>query len=218
LDRIYDPFFTTKEVGKGTGLGLAMVYGTIQQHDGAVLVESKPGKGTTFEIYLPIEQSEPRVSAEHVEKGTAGGTETILVAEDEHVVRDVAVRILQKAGYTTVQAEDGEEAVRVLEEYGEEISLALLDVVMPKMSGHEAYRRARQVCPHLKAVFCTGYDPEARQTGSIKDDENVALVEKPFPSEVLLRTVRGLLDDSPSSVLPKPGFGGHEADCVAYES
>ena len=216
-ERIFDPFFTTKEVGKGTGLGLAMVYGTVQQHDGAILVESEPGKGTTFEIYLPIVESAARIAAEHPKKEARGGSETILIAEDEEVVRDVAIRILQKAGYSTVSAKNGEEAVRVLMERKEEISLALLDVVMPKMSGHEVYRYIRRECPHLKVVFCTGYDPAAHQVAFLKEEANARLIEKPFPAGVLLRTVREQLDDSHSPALLMPA-ARHHARCVACEA
>ena len=213
--RIFDPFFTTKEVGQGTGLGLAMVYGTVQQHEGAVAVESEPGEGTTVEIYLPIRPCEARAPTKRVEKETRGGSETILIAEDEQVVRDVAVRILEKAGYTTLQAGDGEEAVRLLAERGEEIALALLDVVMPKMAGHEVYHHIRQVCPYVKVVFFTGYGPGLHQTCSTKEEERVELVEKPFASEVLLRTVRELLDGSCTSAFHRPESSPYPAARVS---
>jgi len=218
MERVFDPFFTTKEVGKGTGLGLAVVHGTIQQHGGAILVESEPGKGSTFRIYFPLQQRETPTAPACAEKESPGGRETILVAEDEQVVRDVVVRILEKAGYVTVQATDGEEAVRLLQERGEEVSLALLDVVMPKMSGRDVYQYIRQACPHVRTAFCTGHDLIAQQTGFIGEDEKVALVEKPFSSEALLRTVRDLLDDSCALALPVAELCGQEAACIACES
>ncbi len=217
LERIFEPFFTTKEPGKGTGLGLAMVYGTIQQHEGAIQVASEPGKGTTFEIYLPIQHTEARTATERREPRPARESELILIAEDERVVCDVAARILQKAGYETIQAKDGEQAVRLLAERGKDIALALLDVVMPKMSGREVYRHIRETCPHVKAMFCTGYDPEAHQTGFIKDDENVVLIEKPFSSATLLETVQELLDDSRTTAGSEPELA-EEGACVACEA
>jgi len=218
MGRVFDPFFTTKEVGKGTGLGLAVVHGTVQQHGGAVLVESELGEGSIFRIYLPLRQREAPVSQERADETFPDGSETILVAEDEQVVRDVAVRILERAGYVTVQAEDGEDAVRLLDEHGPEISLALLDVVMPKASGHDVYRHIRRAYPHVKAVFCTGYDPDAHQTDFIKEEPDVALVEKPFSSAALLRTVRQLLDNPGTPAFPTTKLAPHRAPCVACES
>ena len=133
--RIFEPFFTTKEVGKGTGLGLAMVYGTVQQHGGFTHVYSEAGLGTTFKIYLPVVESTEQSVAIETLPETRHGTETILVAEDEPMVRDLSVRLLEGAGYTVLTAEDGEEAVRVFEGNSETIDIALLDVVMPKMHG-----------------------------------------------------------------------------------
>jgi len=190
--RIFEPFFTTKEVGKGTGLGLAMVYGVVTEHDGAVHVYSELGQGTTFRIYMPLQGAVCR-SVETLAEGPQGGTETILVAEDEPLVRDTAVRILQQAGYVTLEAEDGEEAVRLFEENGENVSLALLDMVMPRMSGREAYLRMKQINPYVEAVFCTGYDPLANQVAA-EACEEVELIEKPYQPEKLLHAVRQAID------------------------
>lgn len=191
--RIFEPFFTTKEVGKGTGLGLAMVYGVVTEHDGAVHVYSEPGEGTTFRIYLPLQDAPPACPAASVIEGPRGGTETILVAEDEQLVRDTAVRVLQQAGYLTLEAEDGEEAVRLFEENKGIVSLAVLDLVMPRMSGRDAYTRMRQIDPSIEAVFCTGYDPQANQVATGADEE-VEVIEKPFQPEVLLHAIREALD------------------------
>ena len=210
VERIFDPFFTTKEVGQGTGLGLATVFGIVEQHDGAILVDSEPGKGTTFKIYLPVETSAAPEPLPTDEK-PRGGSETILIAEDEQVIRQVAARILNKAGYATVQAEDGEQAVRLLAERRDEIAAVLLDVVMPGMSGREVYRHMRQEYPEMKAAFCTGYDPDARQVSFIQEEEGVPLVQKPFSSNVLLRTVRELLDGLPAPSLSSTDFAAHEA-------
>jgi len=190
--RIFEPFFTTKEVGRGTGLGLAMVYGVVSEHEGAVHVYSEPGKGTTFRIYLPVEDAMyacPEVPTE----GPRGGTETILVAEDEPLVRNTAVRILQQAGYVTLEAENGEEAVRLFEETEESVSLAVLDLVMPRMNGRDAYARMKQIKPSIEAVFCTGYDPLANQVAAAACEE-IDVIEKPFQPEALLHAVREALD------------------------
>ena len=141
--QIFEPFFTTKEPGKGTGLGLAMVYGMVEQHGGMIHVYSEPNLGTAFKIYLPIA---PSVDAAHEERPTdhaTGGKETILIAEDESMVRDLAVRILTRAGYAVLVAADGAEAVELFEAHASEVSLALLDAVMPKLTGHQAYDRIK---------------------------------------------------------------------------
>jgi PAS domain S-box-containing protein len=193
-EHIFEPFFTTKEVGKGTGLGLAMVYGVVQQHGGAIQVYSEPGIGTTFKIYLPTVDSAAETSVIPICRNSRGGTETILIAEDDPMVRDLAVRVLGKAGYQTITAADGEEAVRLFEANRDIISLALLDVVMPRLSGRDAFHRIKAIKPSVQAVFCTGYDPEMAQVGFVMDD-CFRLIQKPFDPEVLLETIRELLDE-----------------------
>jgi CheY-like chemotaxis protein len=192
--RIFEPFFTTKEVGKGTGLGLAMAYGIIQDHRGAIHVYSEPDKGTTFKIYLPAGDE----SAD--EQGTAesqpgpGGCETILVAEDEAMVRNLALRILENGGYKVLVASDGAEAWRAFQEHSQDISLVILDAIMPKLAGHDVYRRIKAECPQAKVVFASGYDPETNHSQFILR-ENLRLIEKPFDASTLLRTVREVLDE-----------------------
>ena len=193
IDRIYEPFFTTKGIGKGTGLGLAMVYGCVQQHEGSIDVYSEPDLGTTFKIYLPSVATAGPAPAEPTVDRAIGGNETILVAEDEAMVRELAVRILTRAGYSVFVANDGAEAVELFEANADKISLALLDAVMPKLTGHEAYDRIRFKSPNLPVVFCSGYDPE---TGQVKRlvDQGVRMVQKPYDPDVLLRTIREVLD------------------------
>ncbi len=200
--RIFEPFFTTKGVGKGTGLGLAMVYGGVQQHGGMINVYSEVGLGTTFRIYLPITVGIDASLDEQPTERTSGGQETILIAEDEPIVRDLAVRILTRAGYSVLVASDGAEAVELFEANVDAVSMVLLDAVMPKLTGHQAYARIRLTNPNLPVVFCTGYDPD---TGQIKVlvDEGVRVVQKPFDPDVLLRVVRELLDaQQPLEVSP----------------
>jgi DNA-binding response OmpR family regulator len=191
--RIFEPFFTTKEVGKGTGLGLAMVYGVVQQHQGAIHVYSEPGKGTTFKIYLPMAGTPAGDEHAAESEPAPGGSETILVAEDDPFVRDLAVRILEKNGYTVRVASNGEEALRIFEQDPAAISLMLLDAIMPKLSGHEVYRRVAAEHPQAKVIFASGYDPEAAGCRFLME-EHWRLIEKPFDAATLLRAVREVLD------------------------
>jgi CheY-like chemotaxis protein len=173
---------------------LAAVYGIIQQYEGAIHVYSEPNKGTTFKAYLPtVNVTASSGSIDHT-TAAAGGTETILVAEDEAMVRDLVVRILEGAGYRVLAASDGEEALEVFEEHRGEISLLLLDAVMPKLSGHDVYAKIKSDGFQAKVVFCTGYDPETAQS-SVLVEANLRLIQKPFDSRVLLRTVREVLDE-----------------------
>ena len=192
-ERIFEPFFTTKGVGKGTGLGLAMVYGCVQQHGGIINVYSEPNLGTTFKICLPSAAESGAAPKERTNDQAIGGNETILVAEDESMVRDLAVRILTRAGYSVLVAADGAEAVELFEANADKISLALLDAVMPNLTGHEAFDRIKLKSPDLPVVFCSGYDPE---TGQVKRliDEGVRMVQKPYDPDVLLHIIREVLD------------------------
>lgn len=187
--RIFEPFFTTKEVGQGTGLGLAMVYGVVQQHDGLIDVISEPGSGTTLRIYLPVHgvPSDVCRQATGQEAGSKAGL--VLVAEDDEMVRKILVRILQTAGFLTVEAADGEEAIGVFQQHAKDIAIVLLDVVMPKRDGRSAYDRIREMNPGIKAIFCTGYDPRSNEAHDLAK-EGFALIQKPCTPEVLLATVR----------------------------
>ncbi len=197
---IFEPFFTTKEVGKGTGLGLAMVYGVVQQHKGAIHVYSEPGKGTTFKVYLP--SGDRNREEEEVEEALPAprGRETILVAEDEAMVRSLAVRILENGGYTVLAASDGEEALRLFKENENDISLTLLDAIMPKLTGHEVYRHIKADHPEARVLFASGYDSETAQSSFLLQ-ERLRLVEKPFDADKLLRTVREVLDEDAPCLL-----------------
>lgn len=192
-DRIFEPFFTTKEVGRGTGLGLAMVYGTVQQHGGMVNVYSELEIGTTFKIYLPIATAAEPDAAEQPALPSRGGSETILIAEDESMVRELAVRILKRAGYSLLIAADGAEAIELLEAHADVISLALLDAVMPKRTGREVHEWIKRHKPGLPVVICSGYDPDTGQLKLLRE-KGLRLVQKPFDPEVLLHTVREVLD------------------------
>jgi len=192
--RIFDPFFTTKEVGKGTGLGLAMVYGIIKQHDGFINVYSEPGKGTTFRIYLPAIKS----SAIEAMKAAApelplGGTETVLVAEDDPTLQKLTRVVLEGAGYTVIVANDGEDAVKKFIENKDRIELLLFDLVMPRKSGKEAADEIRSIKPGVRVLFASGYAPDLLRKRVMLED-TASVVFKPLRPTDLLRKVREILD------------------------
>jgi len=192
--RVFEPFFTTKEAGKGTGLGLSMAYGIVRQHEGYIDVESAVGQGTTFRIFLPlfrgtVEEERQRVEPAPVE----GGSETILVAEDDTVLRKLFATVLSNAGYRVLTAVDGEDAIRLYGESGGEIDLLLLDGIMPKKSGREALREIRLINPTARAVFMTGYSPDIiDQEGLI--EAGLEVLFKPLSPSVMLKKVREVLD------------------------
>ncbi|MCX5864303.1 MAG: GAF domain-containing protein [Deltaproteobacteria bacterium] len=193
-NRIFEPFFTTKGVGKGTGLGLAVVYGIIKQHEGYINVYSEPGKGTTFRLYLPLavaDDLEKETVAE--EKPPAHGTETVLLAEDDESLRSLAKKTLSRFGYTVIEAVDGEEAVQKFTESQTGIQLLLFDIIMPKLNGQEAYEAISKIRPGVKAIFMSGYAPDMiREKAALAD--TVPLLAKPLSPNELLRKVRETLD------------------------
>ena len=194
MEHIFEPFFTTKGVEEGAGLGLATVYGIVQQHGGAIHVDSEPGKGTCVTIYLPTVDAAEETDSGSRGETASGGTETILLAEDEPMVRDMAKRIFESAGYRVLAASDGEEALRMFQENRGDISLVVLDVMMPKLNGHEVYAQIKAADPDAKVVFCTAHDPETADSRSILEN-NLHLIPKPFDTKMLLRTVRDVLDE-----------------------
>ncbi|NOY82230.1 MAG: PAS domain S-box protein [Kiritimatiellaeota bacterium] len=198
LARVFEPFFTTKAVGRGTGLGLAMVYGIVRQHDGMVRVHSEPGKGATFNVYLP--EAEQRAAEGNADRpGPApGGSEGILVVEDDAGVRRALQGMLRRAGYRLFVASNGAEACELIESHRDEIAMAIVDVVMPGMGGREVYRRLKHAKPELRVLFSTGYSEGAIHTRFILD-EGLELFQKPYDGQALLRKVRSMLDESRST-------------------
>jgi two-component system cell cycle sensor histidine kinase/response regulator CckA len=197
--RVFEPFFTTKEKGKGTGLGLSTVYGIVKQSGGNVWVYSEPGKGTTFKVYLPQVESETRGPGEKVvEAAPRGGSETILLVEDEEVVRGLARRILEQVGYSVVEASRADEALRFWEEHAKEVDLLLTDVVMPEMSGKELADQMKSQCPELKMLFMSGYTDEAIVHHGVLDS-SVEFIQKPFTPAGLVKRVRDVLDSNGKS-------------------
>jgi two-component system, cell cycle sensor histidine kinase and response regulator CckA len=197
LGKIFEPFFTTKEVGKGTGLGLSTVYGIVKQSNGFIFADSEIGKGTSFVIYLPVHkveaQAEPAPVLPKERPGELWGSGTILLVEDEAMVRAVAERALTRQGYTVVTAGNGEEALECLEA-GQSFDLLISDVVMPTMDGPTLVRHARAQYPELPILFMSGYAEE--QLRKSIDIENVAFLPKPFSVQQLAEAARAALATS----------------------
>jgi len=192
MGRLFEPFYTTKEVGKGTGLGLSIVYGIIKQHNGSVMVCSEAGLGTTFNIYLPlIDRYNADVESEKPPT-IAGGTETILVADDELIVGEYLRSLLENAGYRVMVAVDGEEALAMFEEH-DDISLVLSDLVMPKMNGVELFTAIRKRKPAMKVIFVSGYSADSIKKMGISED-HVDFIAKPFENSLVLLKIREALD------------------------
>jgi signal transduction histidine kinase len=194
--RIFEPFFTTKEVGKGTGLGLSMVYGVIKQHQGYIDVNSKPGSGTTFSIYLPLLLAKPvkRVlpeSAPSVE--LPRGTETLLIAEDDDVLRNLSRGLLEDAGYKVIEAKNGNEAIEIFSRHKDEIQMLIFDVIMPRKGGIEAFQSIKRIRPDIKALFISGYSSDKFNIDDMQDGGS-ELIFKPVSSSTLLAKVREILD------------------------
>ncbi len=190
--RIFEPFFTTKEVGKGTGLGLSMVYGIVKQHGGFIECTSAANKGTVFKIWLPLVSAEQEASDLSIQSALRGGTETILLAEDEAEVREITRTMLQEFGYRVIDASNGAEAVEIFTK-DPSIKLIILDVVMPGKNGPEAYEEIRKTRPGIKVIFTSGYASDTLKAMAIKE-AGQTLIQKPVPPGEFLRKVREVLD------------------------
>jgi PAS domain S-box-containing protein len=192
--RIFEPFFTTKGVGEGTGLGLATVYGIVDQSGGRIAVESEPGRGTTFRICFPaVEESRDLAPPTVPMKQSAQGCETLLVVEDEDSVRKLVCGLLKRSGYHVLMARSGGEALKLCETYTDRIDLLISDLIMPAMSGTELYERMIVMRPEVKVLFISGYSDEAIENRGLLASNSVFL-QKPFPPDVLTRKVREILD------------------------
>lgn len=201
--RIFEPFFTTKEVGKGTGLGMAIVYGIVRQHNGFINVYSEPDIGTTFRVHLPLVEG---IQGEREEKPVPappqGGNETILLAEDDAAVRRLVSTVLAQFGYDVIAAEDGQAAVDLFAANRDRIALIVMDMIMPKKNGKEAYAEICQLKPGVRILYCSGYTAEFMQNRGVSE-EGIELVMKPVQPMELLRKVREKLDQN--TVMPDSG-------------
>jgi two-component system, cell cycle sensor histidine kinase and response regulator CckA len=191
-ERIFEPFFTTKAPGKGAGLGLATVYGIVHGHDGLLHVQSEVGQGTTVSVYVPACEEPVDAARGVTATRTRGGRETILVAEDQEMVRTVVVRMLEAAGYHVLTAADGVEAVAIFREHKDEIALALLDIVMPNMGGAVASAEIRAVRPDVPVLFTSGYSDADRFKGEVSGPWDLLI--KPYSRGDLIERVRAAID------------------------
>jgi len=195
-DRIFNPFFTTKEVGQGTGLGLSIVYGIIKQHNGYIIVDSELGKGSVFKIFLPLLETEyKKLKKDEEKKGEfhSGGGEAILLCEDDEIVRQLTKEVLIQAGYYVIEAKDGEEALEQFQRYRDMIDLLILDVVMPKKSGIEVFEEIKKIKPDADVLFMSGYPKEVMERRGVPY-KGLHIVSKPVEPTNLLKMVRELID------------------------
>jgi CheY-like chemotaxis protein len=193
LVHIFEPFFTTKEQGKGTGLGLAMAYGFVQQSNGTIDVKSAPGEGTTMEVYLPLADKPPETLTTIDRDSSTRNDETILLAEDDDAIRQLAVMTLEEFGYTVLAASDGFEALEIEDEHEGPIDLLLSDVVMPGLGGFELSSAIRETRPGIKVIMMSGY-PSRGDIMAFDLPEGVPLLQKPLDPDTLARNVRDMLD------------------------
>lgn len=193
VKRIYEPFFTTKPVGRGTGLGLSVVYGIVKQHDGFISCYSEKGKGTTIRVYLPIITDNADSGEIAAASQVSRGSETILLVEDDGNVRTPIRLFLENYGYRVIEAVDGEDGVNQFVANEDVIDLALIDVVMPKLNGREVYRRIMERKPEMRVVFMSGYTADILQQEELLD-EGMNILMKPTVNRHLLKTIRNLLD------------------------
>ncbi len=193
--KVFEPFFTTKEVGKGTGLGLAMAYGIVKRHEGYINIYSEVGRGTTFKIYLPLAGTATAIEEkkEALIEPAQGGTETVLVAEDDPALSGLTTAILRHFGYTVIEAIDGEDAIFKYVEHKDKIHLVILDGIMPKKNGWQAYEEIRTITPAVKVIFMSGYSEDVFSAKSVLEKGLTYLLKPITPSE-LLKKMREVLD------------------------
>jgi nitrogen-specific signal transduction histidine kinase/CheY-like chemotaxis protein len=194
-ERIFEPFFTTKEVGKGTGLGLSMVYGIVNQHNGFIKVLSELHKGTTFEIFLPLIRAQATRERKKEEIPFLTGSGVILMAEDDTTVRQLTKQLLEDAGYTVIEAFDGEDVIAKFNDNREKVDLLLLDAVMPKKNGKEAYEMISHIHPGIKTLFMSGYSEDIiHKRGILQNGLN--FIAKPVAPNALLKKIKELLEQA----------------------
>jgi two-component system, cell cycle sensor histidine kinase and response regulator CckA len=204
--KIFEPFFTTKPVGQGTGLGLSTVYGVVKQSDGFITVDSQPGKGATFSIYLPRHVAAEAAAGpvDDVDPGNAlrdvTGQDTILLVEDEDAVRSFAARALRMRGYTVLEASGGESGLEIVRHHPGAIDLLVTDVVMPNMDGPTLVRAARRLRPEMRIIYMSGYAEDAFRRNEEKAEE-LHFLPKPFGLKQLVAMVKDVLSGARPAAL-----------------
>lgn len=193
LGHVFEPFFTTKGPGKGTGLGLATVYGIVKQSGGHIAVYSEPGHGTTFKTYLPAVAQAVEASEDQASPSATRDSETLLLVEDQEELRDLLAEVLEGSGYTVLKARDCMDALRICDERETPIHLLLTDVIMPQMSGRELVDRVQPVRPAMKVLFMSGYTDGAIVHHGVLDP-GIAFLQKPFAPPTVVQKVREVLD------------------------
>ena len=190
-EKIFDPFFTTKEQGKGTGLGLSIVYNVVKEHHGTILVESEEGAGSVFKVYLPALEPAP-VHDSCSEADLASQGKLVLLVDDEEMMQELGKELLEDSGYTVLIARDGVEAVDLYRERGKEISLVILDLVMPRMDGGQTYMELKKLNNNVKAFFCSGFTSDKVIT-QLLEEEHLQAIKKPFHPTDFIRMVQSTL-------------------------
>jgi PAS domain S-box-containing protein len=194
IEHIFEPFYTTKELGEGTGLGLATVYGIVESHNGYITVHSKPGEGSTFKIYLPaVESGEENLELDEQLTALQGGTETILLVDDEESIRNLGCQVLEEFGYTVLVAADGESALDLYREANERVSLVILDLIMPGMGGKRCFEELLQINPEARVAIASGYSPDGPTREVLKNGAR-GFIAKPYDIAQMLKEVRKMLD------------------------
>ncbi len=193
-DRIFDPFFTTKSKGNGTGLGLSMAYNIIQKHEGLIEVESTPGRGTTFLLYLPeCKETQAQVHAESQANELVTGTGTILIIDDEEIVRSITEGLLIEAGYKVILTESGQKGIEMFKKYSRTISAVLLDLSMPGMSGLETYKELKSIDSDIKVILASGYKHDKR-VSKLLHMGVLDFIQKPFSGFTLTSSLKKIFN------------------------
>jgi CheY-like chemotaxis protein len=195
--QIFEPFFTTKGVGEGTGLGLSTVYGIVKDHQGLITCYSHPGQGTTFVVYLPAlrgdEELDPELDESGLDRDVQGGVETILVVDDEEIIRQVSEDMLSRFGYTVLLAASGEEALEIFQRESGRINLVITDLGMPGMGGEQCLKELLRIDPRVKVIVASGYAGH-----KLADDPArfgaAGFIKKPYRLNEMLQLVRAVLD------------------------
>jgi len=197
-NKIFEPFFTTKERGKGTGLGLSMVYGAIKEHKGYITVQSEPGVGTVFTVYLPVSHAAAPVVAKE-QASSVSGNETLLIVDDEDAILNAVREALTSHGYKVFAISDSPSALNIFRRIPDEIALVISDIAMPKMDGKELIKQIKGIKPEIKILAMSGHTKYVADKDGIREIDG--FLKKPFESQYLLSVVRRILDAKPKDAI-----------------